>query len=301
MSPLEMSDVRRYLDSTDASLYISGTVEPLHRPRPGSFGDVFPVRISGWSDAQVAMKCMRYSDDDAHRDAMNKWLEKEITALKLVEHPHVLRFYGLVRYFGDPCIVMPWIEYGSLRRYLKRNSEANRAKIVVQVARALAHLHSGTAIPGGEIIIHGDVHAGNILIENDDNALLGDFGLCKLVSPGEEASLSLRFGRPHGDIAYMAPELHELDALRSCGTDVFAFGILIFETYAGSSPTQLGRTREAVVQSLCSGHRPQRAEITREDMSDDMWAVACDCWKHNPSERPNMEQVVDRIQRFGKP
>ncbi|EJD51675.1 kinase-like protein [Auricularia subglabra TFB-10046 SS5] len=290
-----MSNPRSYLDSTSPSLYISGDVQHLNRPRFGSFGDVFPVKIVGWSDVQVAIKCMRYSEDDENRDAMNRSLEKEITALKLVEHPHVLRFYGLVRYFGDPCIVMPWIEHGSLRRYLKTHSEANRTKILAQVALALAHLHSGTAVPEGEIIIHGDIHAGNILIDNDGTALLGDFGLCKLVPPGAEASLSLRSGRPHGDIAYMAPELHGLDARRSRATDVFAFGILIFETYAGSSPTQLGPTKEAIVQALSDGTRPQRAEIARADLTDAIWGLACDCWKHTPGERPTMDHVVERI------
>ncbi|EJD51677.1 kinase-like protein, partial [Auricularia subglabra TFB-10046 SS5] len=226
-------------------------------------------------------------------------LEKEITALKLVQHPHVLRFYGLVSWFAEPCIVMPWIENGSLRQYLKKHPDAERATILSHVARALAHLHSGTAIPGGKILIHGDLHAGNVLIDDDGTALLGDFGLCKLVVPGAQASLSQRHVRPHGYVAYMAPELHDKDVPRSRATDVFAFGILIFETYAGVLPTQLGPSNEAIIGAVRGGKRPQRGAVTHAGLTDGMWRLACDCWKHDPGQRPTMEEAVERIRLSG--
>lgn len=284
-----------YLDSTDKSLQIAGRAEELGLERPGSFGGVYPVRINGWANVQVALKRMRSTEDEEKNGEMTRLLEKEITALKLVSHPHVLRFYGLVTFYTESGIVMPWIERGSLRRCFTHKIEVDRAQILKQIALAVAYIHSGTAVPDGSVIVHGDIHAGNVLIDDNGSALLGDFGLCKLIPPNQMASLSIRDGRPHGVIGYMAPELHDDGALRTTFTDVFAFGILIYETYAGTAPiiSGKGNKNELLIAAWRNGERPSRDSISNEELTDEIWEIATGCWEHNPEKRPTMREVCE--------
>ncbi|EJD51676.1 kinase-like protein [Auricularia subglabra TFB-10046 SS5] len=282
-----------YDDHRRPELYITGEISQVARRRNGAFADVSPVKIVGWSSKVVALKRPRYSDDESLNQKMILALEKEITALQLVTHPHIIKFHGLIREFAMPCIVMPWLEKGNLRQHLKGNPSVDKRSILGQIADALAHLHSGSATVDKSIIIHGDIHAGNILIDDRGNALLGDFGLCKLVAPGDIASLSQRRGIPDGVILYMAPELHDAGARRSTASDVFAFGILISETYnSGNVPALTSHPNgdNATINALRLGDRP----LQGQGMGT-MWKLACDCWAASPAARPGMRAVHARI------
>lgn len=284
----------RYDGHQRTELYLTCEFKQIAKRRTGSFADVYPVKIAGQSSNLVfALKKPRCSDDEAFNQKMRGALEKEITALQLVDHPHIIKFYGLVTEFELPCVLTPWFERGNLRRHLRSHPDVDKRRILSQVAAALAHLHSGSATPDGSIIIHGDIHAGNILIDDDGNALLGDFGLCKLVPPGDLASLSQRFGMPHGAVFYMAPELHNAGARRSTASDAFAFGILIAATYnAGTTPTLASRPKgdTEIITALRAGERPSEVRGMGR-----MWQIACECWSQSPQQRPSMNSVRAKI------
>lgn len=101
-------------------------------------------------------------------------------------------------------------------------------------------------------------------------------------------------GQTLGLLVYQAPELHEDDGT-SLASDVFAFGMLIVETYSGRRPLARALTDLAAIIELYKTKRPSRDEIAREDFTESMWKLAEDCWAHKPSERPAMTSVHARL------
>ncbi|EJD51692.1 kinase-like protein [Auricularia subglabra TFB-10046 SS5] len=286
----------RYLSWKDIppNLYIaeSEIVMDNSRPISAGFSDVYRGHFAGRPNEAVAIKRLRYTgEDDDGNSRMDRALEKEITALMRIRHPFILSFLGLVILNYDPCIVTPWAEKGTVRKYLKGNPTADREKIVREVAAALEHLHSGNALRDGTVIVHGDIHSNNVLIGSDGSALLCDFGICKLIPPGQMASLSLRTAGPQGMVAYVAPELHSNDTLRSVKSDVFSFGMLIYDVLGGEL-SKLGPTSASIVMKLQVGIRPGRVD----GMRDELWQIACDCWENLPENRPTMQNVYSRLQ-----
>ncbi|EJD37928.1 hypothetical protein AURDEDRAFT_116667 [Auricularia subglabra TFB-10046 SS5] len=93
----------------------------------------------------------------------------------------------------------------------------------------------------------------------------------------------------------MAPELmRDEPEQRGTQTDVFAFGMLIFEVYSGREPFDHLARRSAAVQ-LAMGRRPARTEISHGDFTLAMWHLVTACWAQDPSERPNMARVAAQL------
>lgn len=126
---------------------------------------------------------------------------------------------------------------------------------------------------------------------------LADFGLSKILPDGRAPSIS--DNRTHyvaGVTSYIAPELHKVDSTpylvpRSCCTDVFAFGALVFWIYAGRAPFEESPSSYGIMLRLCNRERPSRSQITRPDFATDLWSVITRCWAHNPVWRPTMHMV----------
>lgn len=197
---------------------------------------------------------------------------------------------------GDVVLLMPWADNGDLDTYLKKNSEANRQRLLRQVASALRHAHKCD-------LVHGDIHMGNVLVSAEGNALLCDFGLSKSLSqilPRRIAEDS-ETASAKGVIAYIAPERHE-DAPRSPATDTFAFGMLCFQTYSGVPPmqgkwSQLNAQQRnlATIIALARGERPLRDEVRRPDFTDEIWDLVQRCWAQDPKDRPSMDDVYETL------
>ncbi|KZV79741.1 kinase-like protein [Exidia glandulosa HHB12029] len=189
---------------------------------------------------------------------------------------------------------MQWAENGSMDNFLVKNPDSSRALILLSIATALRQLHQ-------DRWIHGDLHMGNILISEDDGAFLCDFGLSKKADDGG-AQDDTASGTVYGGVpVYTAPELSEPGARRTFASEVFAFGMIIFQAYSGTRPFVLMANREvaqheaAIIKAIVNGRRPTRDQVTRDDFSDEMWNLVQDCWNQDPARRPSMGQVVGRM------
>lgn len=217
-----------------------------------------------------------------------------------ISHVNVVRFCGTMNLEDDVCIVTEWVSGGSVMSYLEADPDASRLDIMSQVAAGLKYLH--TPIPSTKnIIIHGDLHSGNVLITKDKFVKLCDFGLSKIIPHAGLASISERFEMPRGRAAYVAPELHQPTIPRSESTDAFAYAVLGWELYAGSPPfSNCESGTMAIIARMGIGERPQRSAITRDDLSDNLWDVISQCWDHDAANRPTMRAVRKRLLRASK-
>lgn len=191
----------------------------------GGYACVYLGNLRG---KQVAVKALRIMPDDS-----SKWerrLRREIAVLSSLNHPNITPLYGIATTSFSPLpgIVTPWYTNGSADRYLPKHkpSITQRIKLCIDIANGLQYLH-------GMQTTHGDLKPANILIDDDGNACLCDFGLASFL--GEEAGTGFTTTTEYvGTARYAAPEIFNrpVDAVGFMATpasDVFSFGCVVYE------------------------------------------------------------------------
>ncbi len=187
----------------------------------GAFGDVY-LGYDTELRRDVALKLLR---DPTAEDATER-LRKEAQAMAALDHPALLTVYGMGEFEGRVFIAMAYAEHGTMRDWLREAPRTTR-EIALQVAHAARGLHA--AHEAG--FVHRDVKPSNILIGNDGQARVADFGL---VYSG--ASMPTMSGAPTdgshtalgGTPPYMAPELFD-PSPPSARSDEFALCITLYE------------------------------------------------------------------------
>lgn len=174
---------------------------------------------------EVAVKVLKTSLVD-EPDFMERF-SREVEVIARLEHPHILPVIDYGESDENIYLVMRLVRGGSLADRLKQgylaSEEANR--ILQQVASALDYAHR-------QRVIHRDLKPGNILLDQDDNIYLTDFGIAKILDA--DAGLTMT-GQVMGTPAYISPEQGmglEIDAR----ADVYALGLVLYEMLTGRGP-----------------------------------------------------------------
>ncbi|CAE6503043.1 unnamed protein product, partial [Rhizoctonia solani] len=181
-------------------------------------------------------------------------------------------------------MISPWMARGSLPPYLERTPGVNLCKLCVQICDGLSYLH--------EIgIIHADLKGANILISDDGEPVLTDFG------NSLHEDQSMKFTRTttskSGTMRWSAPELIEDSAENSKETDVYALGMTIYEVMAGAIPYKGKKDSSIwflVVNKRMHPERPKSIPTGREE-GERLWNLLVDCWAFDPKMRPSASAV----------
>ncbi|KLO13306.1 kinase-like protein, partial [Schizopora paradoxa] len=213
-----------------------------------------------------------------------------------LNHPNVLRLYGL--YLDGPALYMvsPWQQNGPLSLYIKANPTVNKLTLLRQVADALAYLHSNDPV-----IIHGDIKGQNVLISDNGSAILCDFGLSMILSEIAGVSATPSGVQDGGSTRYMAPELMQGDHSKTCLSDTYAYAMLMIEVFSGSHPFPNLRYDASLVAAIMTGQRPACPfDLRGEDQNRNarLWRLIQICWHANPQFRPVMSGVNDLMQEI---
>jgi len=176
---------------------------------------------------EVAIKIVR--PELVNRPSFVRGFEAEAHLVAQLEHPHLLPLYD---YWRDPegaYLVMRWLRGGSLRHTLERgpwNLEP-AARVLSQVASTLAYAHR-------QGVVHRDVKPANILLDEEGNAYLSDFGIAARLADSENA------GRPlTSSPAYVPPEELAGQPLTP-RSDIYGLGLVTFELLTGQRPPMDG-------------------------------------------------------------
>ncbi|KAK1685642.1 hypothetical protein QYE76_046490 [Lolium multiflorum] len=193
----------------------------------GGFGRVYKGVLQK-SKLEIAVKRVSHESTQGIREFI-----AEIVSIGRLRHRNVVQLLGYCRRKGELLLVYDYMPNGSLDRYLYGHGDRpsldwmQRFRIIRGVASGLLYLHGEWE----QVVIHRDVKASNVLLDEDMNGRLGDFGLARLYDHGTDMQTTHLVGT----IGYLAPELIRTGKA-SPFTDVFAFGIFALEVACGRRP-----------------------------------------------------------------
>ncbi|XP_017250274.1 probable leucine-rich repeat receptor-like serine/threonine-protein kinase At3g14840 isoform X2 [Daucus carota subsp. sativus] len=263
----------------------------------GGFGSVYKgILLDGTT---IAVKQLSSKSNQGSREFVN-----EIGMISGLRHSNLVKLHGCCTERKQMLLVYEFMENNSLARALFGPEELRlnldwptRQKICIGIAKGLVYLHEESILK----IVHRDIKANNILLDNDLNPKISDFGLAKL-DEEENTHITTRVA---GTIGYMAPE-YALWGYLTDKADVYSFGIVALEIVAGKNNMryrpnenyvclldwalnvhQNGNLMELVDPQLCSNYNKEEAMR--------MIRVALLCTNSSPALRPTMSSVVSML------
>jgi serine/threonine protein kinase len=256
-----------------------GPYEPLGLLGKGGMAEVFHVRhkVIG---SEFALKRMRL--ELAQEPQLRALFESELRLLVTLRHPNVVDVHDVFSAEdGAPVIVMELVQAPSLRKVIEKRALSVREILAVSLALAsgLDHAHRAR-------IVHCDLKPDNVILPESDpqRAKIIDFGIARL-SSSERRSTRM------GTLPYMAPEQLEgrdVDAR----TDLFAFGVILYELLEGKLPVDVPSAEESVKKWRSIDLTFERSADAPRDLHD----LCRQCLSFRPLGRPkNAASVVQRL------
>lgn len=186
----------------------------------GGMSEVYKV----WDKTRSVYLAMKVLHPDLAEDKVFvRRFQREASALSKLQHPNIVRFYGLEKSEDLVFMLMDFIEGTTLRQEIFKAQNTFSGELILQIMKPIcAALHYAHSLG----IIHLDVKPSNIMIDNRGFVYVSDFGLARIT----ESTLTTLVGA--GTPAYMSPEQITGGNL-SPQTDIYALGIVLFEMLTG--------------------------------------------------------------------
>uniref|UniRef100_A0ACD5YN74 Uncharacterized protein n=1 Tax=Avena sativa TaxID=4498 RepID=A0ACD5YN74_AVESA len=270
----------------------------------GGFGKVYKGRLA--DGTLVAVKRLK----EERTPGGELQFQTEVEMISMAVHRNLLRLRGFCMTPTERLLVYPYMANGSVASRLRERQPNEppldwdtRRRIALGSARGLSYLHDHC----DPKIIHRDVKAANILLDEDFEAVVGDFGLAKLMDYKDtHVTTAVR-----GTIGHIAPE-YLSTGKSSEKTDVFGYGITLLELITGQRAFDLARLandddvmlldwvkgllKEKKVEMLVD---PDLQSNYEETEVESLIQVALLCTQGSPMERPKMSEVVRMLEGDG--
>jgi serine/threonine protein kinase len=264
-----------------------GAYEVLEELGRGGMGVVYRVRHTRLGH-EVALKLILSAEHASDQDLAR--FEIEAAAVAKLKHAGIVHIHEFGDHQGSPFFALELVEGGTLAARLKGGplSAAEAAALVEKLARATQHAHEAG-------IIHRDLKPANVLLTQEGEPKITDFGLAK--QAGGKADLS-KSGAIMGTPAYMAPEQGEGKG-REVGpaADVYALGGILYECLTGRTPFQ-GNTSYEVLVKLLTQEPPPPGRLVR-GLPRDLETVCLRCLEKDPARRyATAAALADDLSRF---
>ncbi|KAJ6407703.1 hypothetical protein OIU84_011072 [Salix udensis] len=262
-----------------------------------SYGTAYKATLEDGN--QVAVKRLREKTTKGQRE-----FETEAAALGKIRHPNLLAlraFYLGPK--GEKLLVFDYMPVGSLASYLHaRGPEIavdwpTRMNIAIGVARGLNHLHTQ------QEIIHGNLTSSNILLDEQTDAHIAEFGLSRLMTTAANTDVI----STAGTLGYRAPELSKLKNANT-KTDVYSLGVIILELLTGKSPGEpingmdlpqwvASIVKEEWTNEVFDLELMRDAQTIGDELLNTL-KLALHCVDPTPTARPEAEEVVQQLEEI---
>ncbi|CAL4897740.1 unnamed protein product [Urochloa decumbens] len=248
---------------------------------------------------EVAIKKSKVIDDDCREEFVN-----EIMILSQVNHRNIVKLLGCCLEVDVPMLVYEFISNGTLFEFLHENDQRSqvpldlRLKIATQSAEALAYIHSSTS----RTILHGDVKSLNILLDNEYNAKVSDFGASALKPIDKNDFIMLI----QGTLGYLDPETFVSHHLTD-KSDVYSFGVVLLELITRKRAIYIDNLNENKSLShtfILMFHQNRLRDMLDCEIIDDEVMIVLEklaklvmhCLSPRGDQRPTMKEVAERLQ-----
>lgn len=267
----------------------------------GGFGLVYKATLP--DGRKVAIK--RLSGECVQ---MEREFQAELDALSRAQHPNLVLLQGYCSYKNDKLLIYSYMENSSLDYWLHEKSDGascleweTRLRIVRGVANGLAYLHQSCE----PHILHRDIKSSNILLDENFEAHLADFGLARLILPYKTHVTTDLVGT----LGYIPPEYGQASVASYKG-DVYSFGVVLLEVLTGRRPMDMCKpkgTRDLIswVTQMKKEKKVREAFdpfIYDKERDKDLLRlleIASLCLSENPKVRPSTQQLVSWIDNIG--
>lgn len=267
----------------------------------GGFGEVYKGELQ--DGTVVAVKSARVGNIKSTEQVLN-----EVGILSQVNHKNLVRLLGCCVEGEQPLMIYEYISNGTLHDHLHGKFSTfldwkTRLIIALQTAEALAYLHYAAYTP----IYHRDVKSTNILLDDEFNAKVADFGLSRLAHPG----LSHVSTCAQGTLGYLDPEYYRSYQLTD-KSDVYSYGVVLLELLTSQKVIDFSRDQDDVnlatyvinrVNNGASMEVVDQQLLGNELPGDRLLAsiklfleLALSCLREKKENRPGMNDVVQELQ-----
>jgi len=237
----------------------------------GQTGSVFKARDS-LLDTWVAVKLLK-PEYTANHNALAR-ARQEIILSRDIAHPNILRVYHLASHEGGTYITMQWIRGGTLADVIGERGAMPTPEVLTLATK----LSSALAAAHGHNILHRDIKPANILVDDDGEPYLADFGLARLIGGSNLTQHGVFVGTPQ----YCSPEQVALEKLDE-RSDIYALGLVIFELATGKRPFEADTVPELLALQR---HAPPPDPITfSPGIPGDLAVIILRCLAKDPADR----------------
>lgn len=261
----------------------------------GGFGDVYKAQLKNGN--VVAIKKLIHISNQGDREFM-----AEMETIGKIKHRNLVPLLGYCKVGDERLLVYEYMKYGSLEDVLQDRKKlglklnwAARRKIAIGAARGLAFLHHN-CFPH---IIHRDMKSSNVLLDENLEARVSDFGMARMMSAVDtHLSVSTLAGTP----GYVPPEYYQSFRCTTKG-DVYSYGVVLLELLTGRQPTDSSDFGDNNLVGWVKQHSKFKIsdvfdrELMKEDPGLELellqhLKIACACLDDRPMRRPTMVKVM---------
>ncbi|XP_042359115.1 tyrosine-protein kinase SRK2 [Plectropomus leopardus] len=258
------------------------SIRLLRKLGAGQFGEVYEGL---WNETTaVAVKTLKPGTMDAE-DFL-----REAQIMKRLRHAKLIQLYAVCTMEEPIYIITELMKNGSLLEYLTKDKGitlgiSDQIEMAAQVASGMAFLEL-------QNYIHRDLAARNVLVGENNICKVADFGLARVFMKENENVYEAKEGTKF-PVKWTAPEaIH--DNKFSIKSDVWSFGILLYEIMTFGQMPYPGMTNYQVVQRVPQGYRMTSPPNCPKVMYD----IMMDCWKANEQDRPTFETLQWKLEDF---
>jgi tetratricopeptide (TPR) repeat protein len=282
---------------------VIGTYRLVRELGSGGMGSVWLAeRIDGLISRPVALKLPLGA---WKRAGLAERMARERDILATLAHPNIAHLYdaGLTA-DGQPWLAIEYVEGRRLDEYCSERQLDPKAqlRLFAQVAAAVAYAHS-------KLVVHRDLKPANILVTDDGQVRLLDFGIAKLLDEGQarETKLTEMSGRALTP-DYASPEQIIGEPL-TIASDIYSLGVILYELLSGQRPYKLQRdSRGALEEAIVQTEPASPSEVVdrqhRRTLRGDLDTIVLKALKKKPHERyPTVHALLEDIERYlgGRP
>ncbi|XP_020115320.1 serine/threonine-protein kinase STY46 [Ananas comosus] len=267
-------------DGTDVWEIDIGLLQFGNKVASGSYGDLYRGTYCSQDVAIKVLKPERINVD------MQREFAQEVYIMRKVRHKNVVQFIGACTKPPSLCIVTEFMSGGSVYDYLHKHKGVFKLpallRVAIDVSKGMNYLHQNN-------IIHRDLKAANLLMDENEVVKVADFGVARVKAQSGVMTAET------GTYRWMAPEVIEHKPYDQ-KADVFSFGILLWELLTGKIPYEYLTPLQAAVGVVQKGLRPTIPKNTHPKLIE----LLERCWQQDPTQRPDFSEILETLQHLAK-